>query len=57
MKHPATHRSPTGASPPGWLPPSAVAAPSPARPLEHWLSRAARGHTWNAGASTRRRTH
>jgi hypothetical protein len=49
-----THHRPTRALDAGWLPP----APARALDLNRWQSRAARGHTWNADASTRRRrTH
>ena len=40
----------------GWLP-SQAAMPR-ALDLSHWLSRAARGHTWNGdGVTQRRRPH
>jgi hypothetical protein len=39
----------------GWLP--AQAAAPRALDLSHWLSRAARGHTWNGDATSRRRQH
>jgi hypothetical protein len=39
-----------------WLPAQPTA--SRAHDLSHWLSRAARGHTWNgSGITHRRRTH
>lgn len=39
----------------GWLP---AQASLPRRlDLSHWLSRAARGHTWNGDAHSRRRPH
>lgn len=37
----------------GWLPAQAVMPR--ALDLSHWLSRAARGHTWNGDAHSRRR--
>jgi hypothetical protein len=54
MKH-ASHRSDARhAEPMRWMP----AAPAAGLDLSHWQSRAARGHTWNGRASTRRpRTH
>jgi hypothetical protein len=55
MKTPANYRNSTPRAI-GWLP-AAVAAPR-ALDLSHWLSRAARGHTWNGpGAIQRRRSH
>ena len=54
MKIPAHSRQTTRAAARGWLPDS----PARSVDLAHWLSRAARGHTWNAGAAMRRRrTH
>jgi hypothetical protein len=54
MKTQANFRSTNRATAPCWLP----ASPSRSVDLSHWQSRAARGHTWNADAATRRRrTH
>jgi hypothetical protein len=45
-----------GGTPRRWLPAQPTA--SRAHDLSHWLSRAARGHTWNgSGITHRRRTH
>ena len=56
MKSPANYRNATQAAPGAWLPAQA-ALPRPLD-LSHWLSRAARGHTWNgSGANARRRPH
>ena len=50
MKTLANYRNTTRATgAPGWLPAHATRALD----LSHWLSRAARGHTWNGGASSR----
>jgi hypothetical protein len=54
MKTPAHHRNPTATS--GWMPSPAV--PQRAPDFSHWLTRAARGHTWNGrGVTPRRRPH
>lgn len=56
MKTSANYRTATPAVPGAWLP--AQAALPPALDLSHWLSRAARGHTWNGhGVNARRRPH
>jgi hypothetical protein len=55
MKTSANYRTATPA-PGAWLP--AQATLPRAIDLSHWLSRAARGHTWNGhGATARRRPH
>lgn len=56
MKTPANYLPESrGRTAAGWLPAQAVAPR--ALDLSHWLSRAARGHTWNGGATSRRRPH
>jgi hypothetical protein len=47
MKTPANYR-PVPPAPQRWLP--ADVAPPRALDLSYWLSRAARGHTWNGAA-------
>jgi len=55
MKTPANYRTTAPAAAGAWLPRAAVPR---ALDLSHWLSRAARGHTWNGpGAIARRRPH
>jgi hypothetical protein len=52
MNTPAHHAHTAATAPRGWLP--APAAPPRALDVSHWLSRAARGHTWNGhGVMTR----
>jgi len=54
MKTSANYRNATHTAPGAWLP--AHAASARVLDLSHWLSRAARGHTWNgSGANARRR--
>jgi len=61
MKTPANYRNTAPAAQPApghslggaWLP-AQVAMPR-ALDLSHWLSRAARGHTWNGHGATQRR--
>ena len=54
MKTSANYRPLAPASTPhGWLP-AQMATPR-ALDLSHWLSRAARGYTWNANATFKRR--
>jgi hypothetical protein len=54
MKTQANPNTTNRASAPCWLPPH----PARSVDLSRWQSRAARGHTWNADAATRRRrTH
>jgi len=55
MKTSANYRNAVPAAAGAWLPPPAVPR---ALDVSHWLSRAARGHTWNGhGATARRRPH
>jgi hypothetical protein len=51
MKSQANSRSKSRATALCWLPGPAARSVD----LSHWLSRAARGHTWNADAAMRRR--
>jgi len=54
MKTSANYRPMTSTTTPhGWLP-AQVATPR-ALDLSHWLSRAARGYTWNSSATFKRR--
>ena len=54
MKTPANYRQSTKASPPqGWLP-LPLTTPR-ALDMSHWLSRAARGYSWNGDATFKRR--
>jgi len=50
MKPTANYRNQATAAG-GWLPPQAAARPAP--DFSHWLTRAARGHTWNGAGVSR----
>ena len=53
MKPSANYRNQATASG-GWLPPQPAARPEP--DFSHWLTRAARGHTWNGDGVSRGKT-
>jgi hypothetical protein len=53
MKTPTNYRPRTPGTPHGWLP-APMALPR-ALDHSHWLSRAARGYTWNSNATFKRR--
>jgi hypothetical protein len=48
------HRPAAASAPQGWMPSQPMA---PRALVRHFLSRAARGHTWNSHGAERRRAH
>jgi hypothetical protein len=52
MRPPANYRN-QASTHAGWLPPEAATRRAP--DFSHWLTRAARGHTWNGRGVTQRR--